>query len=179
MTSNLKCICTAPFAMWCNIFTRAITGSEGDGGQNSAYYNSQAPRTMPSWHIVQMNDYVAADTWIRDFICRKLGFAYCISKKSFWILPNWMYWNVKKSLVFVLIFEEGKIRKWERKKERGKMVNWKDQGWERARECSRPCAREPLIFCFTQTESRDFSPLLVLSIPRLSLVCARCVFPGS
>lgn len=149
-------------------------GNKGDGGQNSAYYNSQAPRTMPSWHIVQMNDYVAADTWIRDFICRKLGLAYCIWNKILWILPIWMYWNVKNHFC---LFESLKKEK-KSGNERGKMANWKDQSWKRVREWPRPYAWETLIFCFTQIE-RDFSPFLILSVPRLSLLCARCVFPCS
>lgn len=65
-------------------------------------------------------------------------------------------------------------------KERGKDEKpGRDQGWTRVRESQRPCSWAPLMFCFTQTESRDFPPLLILSVPRLSLLRARCGFPGS
>lgn len=78
------------------------------------------------------------------------------------------------------ILKGGRIRKWKKEKERQKdEESGRGQGWTRVREGPSSHAWEPLTFCFTYIESRDFPPLLISSVPRRSLLCARCGFPGS
>lgn len=150
------------------------------GDQNSAYYTSQAPRTMPSWHMVHVNNYVAVGTWAKDFIFWKLVICLLYLEEEFLNPSNLSILECKKSAVFGLNVEEGRIRRQEREKKRGKDRRpVRDQGWARVRESQRPYSWAPLIFCFTQSKNKDFPPLLILSVPRLSLWCARCGFPGS
>lgn len=124
-------------------------------------------RWMIMWQWTPGLEGLFAESWL---------FAWCIWKKSFQVLPIWVYWNVKNQL-FVLIFEGGRIWKWEKKTEREKSEKpGRNQAEIRTQECPRPCAWEPLTFCFTHTEISEFLPLLMWSVPRFSLLCARCGF---
>lgn len=71
---------------------------------------------MSSWHVVQVNDSVAVDTWARGIYLQKAG---CLPSDGFTEekFPNPSDLSVlecKKSIV-CLFFEEGRIWKWEGK----------------------------------------------------------------